>query len=126
MSDLKLAMAGRTSASARIPNDGYADAARVGDIAGLEIEVSLHALRSIGANEYRGARDILTLDADPATLTRLALVILEKMGTPALKDREWRLVVHALRELANSEPSATRDDTSIRALADQIEKGLTS
>jgi hypothetical protein len=120
--ELKVQTQERVVVSARINGDAYMDAARVGDIGGLEVEVDLHALRTMSSpREYRGARDMVVLDAHPATLERLALTILDKLDKPALNESEWRLVVHALRQLTNGEPSATRDDAEIRALADRLE-----
>jgi hypothetical protein len=97
----------RVVVSARINNDAYRDAARVGDIGGLEVEVDLHALRTMSSpREYRGARDMVVLDGHPATLERLAHTIFDKLDKPALNDAEWSLVITALRRLGAGGPTA--------------------
>lgn len=104
----------RAVLSAHIPDGAYMDAAKSDGLAGLELECTLHALRT-GAESYRGTRDIVTLDADPATLQRLALTILERLDTPALNDSEWRMVIGALRAYHASNTDA---------LADRLEQQL--
>lgn len=98
----------RAVLSAHIPDGAYMDAAKSGGLAGLELECTLHALRT-GAEPHRGTRDIVTLDADPATLQRLGLTILERLGTPALNDSEWRMVIGALRSFHASNTDALAD-----------------
>src|SRR3954451_3177158 len=97
-------------ATARV-NGQYIDAGRSGELAGLEFSVDSMRM-SDAPREQRHANAVVTLDCTPATLLQMATVILDKLDLPAFNEREWRLIVAAIRNNPSYE---------LRQMADKIE-----
>jgi hypothetical protein len=94
--------------SAHVPVGGYADAAIAnGDdsIAGIELEVDNVVVSARDTPDYPArASQILTVSMHKATMLALALLLLEKLGTPAFTEPEWRIIEDVLRSSAAKRP----------------------
>lgn len=106
--------------SATVPANGYIDAGRSGDIAGIEFEVSRLRV-GVGTNANERHADLLvTLDLHPGTAEQLMLAIADKISHGgAFTSREWALIADALDYAASQ---SARDDfrTQCRAFAARI------
>jgi hypothetical protein len=113
--------------SARVPVNGYADAAVVGSTAGIELAIE-NVVVHVGTDpSMQRANPVLTLALEPATMQQLTLMLCEKLGWPALVANEWRLVAVALHALANmhdEHPSAGIDPAAMRALGERIAEAV--
>lgn len=82
-----------------VPHGGYADAARAGNIAGLELAVKPElrigsALNEQGQRTYRDP-PVLILDFHPDTGRALAIMLAQKMGLPIFTEPEWQTIAQA-------------------------------
>lgn len=99
---------------------GYLDAARSGNIAGLEIEVS-GDLR-VGTNERSVRTPILALSFTPETGRTLAFTLIEALGIgPAFTEPEWRRIAAELESVGRSYEAQTGRPSELVALAARID-----
>lgn len=97
-----------------LPNS-YVDAGVSGDLAGLELAIEAErGLRVSEGHPRSNTEDpVLSIATDPDTLLRIAMTILDKLGTPAFTEPEWRTIASALK--------AYHAD-NLRPLAERIER----
>lgn len=105
--------------------DGYADAGTTqdGSLAALEVEIDGEVrIYERDASHVRpgDANGILTLGfANGEHMRRVAMLMLQKSGAPALTAREWAIAVDALL-LAAGKSAAPRASEEFEQLADKI------
>lgn len=102
------------NASVILGDNPRMDAAIVmdGTLAGLEIEASKVTVHD-RANPSYAYPLTLSVTMNRQTMTQLAFLLLEKLGTPAFNEREWRIIAEALDRLGEH-------DTERAAMADSI------
>jgi hypothetical protein len=124
MSNINIRTESPLTLGANVPVAGYMDAAVRETIAGVEFAVE--GLNVSDSQLSRTTDSAITLGMHPATMMQMALLMLEKLGTPALNEREWRFIADALRYAA-SQAVPERGDfiTRCREHATNIERAYT-
>jgi hypothetical protein len=106
-----------------VSTGAFIDAAVNDQLAGIEIAVTNVNVTIGPRSDYR-APLTLSIDLHPSQMMTLALTLLEKLGTPAFNEREWRLISDALRDVwpvLIADGNAGRAE-EIHKIASQIER----
>lgn len=109
--------------SANVPANGYIDAGRSGDIAGIEFAVSRLSV-GVGPNANERRADLLvTLDMHPATAEQLMLAIANKISHGgAFTSPEWLQIADAL-DFAASQSQTPEFIVKCKVFAERIRRG---
>lgn len=121
--NLKSKLAPGEYVSVAAADSGYVDAGVSGNLAGLEMEILGDRGLIVNESDPRpnSGGPVLSISMSPARLSELALVALDKLGTPAFTEPEWQAIAGALRATGTAYERASGESSTLLTLAHRID-----